>query len=107
MIWVLVPLVAIISWAIVESAKHRAAGSDAKLLIEALADQLDEATEERDRLRKRVENLEAIVTSEHYELEKQAQAAGVSRVDPSLLEGDPLADEQEVEQLARRARERQ
>lgn len=106
MIWVLVPLVAIISWAIVESAKHRAAGSDAGALIEALAAQLDEATDERERLRKRVENLEAIVTSEHYELEQQAQAAGLSRVDPALLDAEPLTDEQEVERLARRARER-
>ena len=105
MSWVLVPLVAIISWAIVEMAKHRAAGSDAKLLIEALADQLDEAAEERERLRKRLENLEAIVTGDSYELEEEAGTAGMSRIDPSLLDGEPLSDEQEAEQLARRVRE--
>lgn len=106
MIWVLVPLVAIVAWAMVESAKHRAAGSDSKLIIEALAEQLDEAAAARDRLRKRVEHLEAIVTSEHYELEQQAQAAGISRIDPTLLDADPLTDEQEVERLAKRARQR-
>ncbi len=107
MIWVLVPLVAIIAWAFTEAAKHRAAGSGDGLLIEALAEQLDEAADERDRLRKRVENLEAIVTSEHYELEQQTQAAGVSRIDPALLDNDLLTDEKEVEQLAKRIRERQ
>ena len=106
MIWVLVPLVAIISWAFVESAKHRSAGSDAKLLIEALADQLDEATEERDQLRKRLENLEAIVTGDSYELEEEARTAGMSRIDPPLLDGEPSSDEQEAEQLAKRVRDR-
>ena len=106
MIWVLVPLVSIIAWAFVESAKHRAAGADGKALFEALADQLDEATADRERLRQRVQNLEAIVTSQHYELEQQAQAAGLSRIDPTLLDGDPMTDEQEVEQLAKRARAR-
>ena len=106
MIWILIPLAAIISWAIVESTKHRAAGSDSKLLLEALADQLDDAMEERERLRRRVENLEAIVTSETYELEAEARVSGVARIDPALLEGERSADEQEVEQLAKRIRER-
>lgn len=105
MIWVLVPLVAIMAWAFTEAAKHRAAGSDSKLLIDALSGRLDEATAERERLRTRVQNLEAIVTSEAYELEREVRAVGVSRVDPALLDGDPLTDEQEVEQLAKRVRE--
>ncbi|MDX1438833.1 MAG: hypothetical protein R3284_02920 [Rubricoccaceae bacterium] len=88
--WVLIPLAAILCWAYIEVTKHRSAGVDAQRMIEALADQLDEATEERDRLRKRVENLEAIVTSDSYELDRQAQAAELGRVDPALLEAkDP------------------
>ena len=106
MIWVLIPLAAIIAWAIVESNKHHAGGADSKLLIEALADQLDEATEERDGLRKRLENVEAIVTSDSYELDQEAQDAGVSRIDPTLLDGDPQTNEREAELLAKRVRER-
>ena len=102
-----IAFVAIIAWAAVTISKNRSKGAeDATRLIKALADQLDEATEERNLLRERLENLEAIVTSEAYELEQEAQAAGVSRIDPSLLDEEPLTNEQEVEQLARRIRER-
>ncbi len=102
----LIAIVAILAWAAVTISKGGSkGGEDSKRLIKALAAQLDEATDERERLQERVENLEAIVTSEHYELEQQAQAAGLSRIDPALLESDPLTDEQEVERLATRARE--
>lgn len=104
MIWVLVPLAAIISWAYVEASKNRAAGSDAMQLIEALADQLDDAEDERDRLRKRVENLEAIITSDKYELEQEANAAGVGRIDPALL--DEESPEEEAARMADRLRTR-
>ena len=102
-----IAFVAIIAWAAVTISKNRSKGAeDATRLIKALADQLDEATEERNLLRERLENLEAIVTGDSYELEQEAQAAGVSRIDPTLLDGEPLTDEQETEQLARRIRER-
>jgi len=102
-----VAIIAILAWAAITISKNRSkGGEDATRLVKALADQLDEATEERNLLRERLENLEAIVTSDSYELEQEAQAAGVSRIDPSLLEGEPLADEKEAEQLARRIRER-
>ena len=55
---------------------------------------------------KRVQNLEAIVTGDSYELKQEAQAAGLSRIDPSLLDGDLLTGEKAAEQLARRIRER-
>ena len=54
-----------------------------------LDDALAEATAERDRLRQRVEALEAIVTSEHYDLEREARAAGIAgpgRIDADLLD---------------------
>ncbi len=103
----LIAIVAILAWAAISINKnHSKGGGDSKRLIKALADQLDEAAEERDRLRERVENLEAIVTSDSFELEREAQAAGVSRIDPALLDGEPLTDEQEVELLAKRVRER-
>ena len=102
-----IAIIAILAWAAITISKNRSkGGEDATRLVKALADQLDEATEERDRLRKRLENLEAIVTTDSYELEQEAQAADVSRIDPSLLQGEPLTNEQEAEQLAKRIRER-
>ena len=103
----IIAIVAILAWAAITISKNRSkSGEKATRLVKALADQLDEATEERDRLRKRLENLEAIVTTDSYELEEEAQVAGASRVDPSLLDGEPLTDEEAAEQLARRIRER-
>lgn len=104
MIWVLVPLAAILSWAFVEASKNRAAGVDAIRMIESLAEQLDEATGERDRLKRRVENLETIVTNESYMLEKEAKAAGIGRIDPSLLDEDPASSEDEAARMADRLR---
>ncbi len=102
-----IAIVAIIALAAIMINKNRATGSaDAVRLIKALADQLDEATEERDQLRNRIENLEAIVTSDSYELEQDTRAAGVSRINPSLLDGEPLTDEKAAELLAKRIRER-
>ncbi|MCH8031773.1 MAG: hypothetical protein IIB09_08170, partial [Bacteroidetes bacterium] len=51
-------------------------------------------------------NLEAIVTGDSYELEEEARTAGMSRIDPPLLDGEPSSDEQEAEQLAKRVRDR-
>lgn len=103
----IIAIVAIFAWAAITISKNRSKGGEnATRLVKALADQLDEATEERDRLRKRLENLEAIVTTDSYELEQEAQAAGAQRIDPSLLQGEPLTNEQEAEQLAKRIRGR-
>ena len=118
----LIPIVAIIAWAIVESAKHRARGGlsgEAEQMLRALGDQLDEARDERLRLRQRIENLEAIVTSESYELGRdeleRAPQRALPRPGQELPEGGgkpPLAldeedapdDEARAASLARRVR---
>lgn len=54
-----------------------------------LENELDRAKAERDRLRQRIEALEAIVTSEGYDLEREARAAGLDRLDAGLLDDVP------------------
>ena len=102
-----IAIIAILAWAAITISKNRSkGGEDATRLVKALADQLDEATEEREKLRKRIEYLEAIVTSDSYELEQDTRVESVSRIDPSLLDAEPLTDEKVAEQLAKRIRER-
>lgn len=111
MIWVLVPLAAIISWAIVESAKARAGAgfsSEADGLLQALGAQLDEAQAERDRLRERIQNLEAIVTSDTYELDQTTARLGRELPEaggrPPLALDDPMDHDEAAEEVARQAR---
>ena len=98
----LIPIVAILSGAYVQVARMNAKtadrfGRETAHLEDALAD----AEAERDRLRRRIEALEAIVTSEGYDLEREARAAGLAdRIDAGLLDADPLDDD------ARRTRRR-
>jgi len=114
----LIPIVAILAWAIVEASKNLSKGGlsqKAEAVLRALGDQLDEAEAERARLRQRIENLEAIVTSETYELEREARRA-LPRPGQELAEGGgppPLAieehgaeddDEARAARLARRVR---
>lgn len=92
-------------------AKQGAAGLG-ESLREVLGE-LEAAEAERARLRQRVENLEAIVTSERYELDREAQRAlGAAR--PEAEAGPRLAldveepeaerDQARAAELARRAR---
>ena len=92
-------------------AKQGGAGLE-EALREVLG-QLEEGEAERANLRTRVENLEAIVTSERYELDREAQRAlGAAR--PEAEAGPRLAldveapeaerDEARAAELARRAR---
>ena len=109
--WALIPIVAIIAWAVVEAAKYRAQGGaspELERLVEALGFQLDDAAAERERLQQRIQNLEAIVTSEHYELDRAAQEALEAPAPRlSLEEGVPEdSDEAEVARRAKRLRER-
>lgn len=64
----LIPIVGILAWAAVQVSKNMSAGGSAEiddLLVEmaALSDDLDEAHAERQRLRARIESLEAIATA--------------------------------------------
>lgn len=81
----LIPIVAIAAGAYTKVAQMRAE-TDAQLgrATDHLDDELADAKAERDRLRQRVEALEAIVTSEGYDLQREARRAGL--LDPSLLD---------------------
>ncbi len=83
----LIPVVAILSGTYVKVMQMKAE-TDAQLGRAAghVDDELAEARAERDRLRQRVEALEAIVTSEGYDLEREARRAGLGQIDTGLLD---------------------
>lgn len=86
-----IPIVAILAKAYTDIGKMKAETA-AKLghTTDHLEDELAEARAERDRLRSRIEALEAIVTSEGYDLEREARAAGILDLDalPDALDAD-------------------
>ena len=99
----LIPIVAILAGTYTKIAKTKA--ETAAQLGRAtghLEDELAEARRDRDRLRQRLEALEAIVTSEGYDLDREARRAGLAvgagpadgpgRIDPSLLDAPPAAE---------------
>ena len=99
----LIPIVAILAGTFSQIAKMKA--ETATKLGRAtghLEDGLSKAQAERDQLRRRVEALEAIVTSEGYDLEREAREAGIvregGRLDPSLLDAPapPAMDRERV-----------
>lgn len=95
----LIPIIAIVAGTYTKVAKMRAE-TDAQLgrATDHLEDELADAKAERDRLRKRIEALEAIVTSEGYDLEREARAAGIA----PALDLDELPDAPSTEPGARR-----
>jgi hypothetical protein len=116
----IVAIVAIVAWAltrIIQSGSQtgaewvKAHGGEA---LEALQERMARLEDERQRLTQRVENLEAIVTSEHYDLDREAWQAlaptdsalpEASRPLLSLDEPDvPEDDEAQVARMARRVR---
>lgn len=104
----LIPIVAILAGTYSSIAKMKAETA-AKLgrATGHLEDELAEAQRERDRLRERIEALEAIVTSEGYDLEREARAAGITdragRIDAALLD-DPTPPAAEAPVERRRTR---
>jgi hypothetical protein len=109
-----VAIVAILAWAftrVVESGTRGGAGAPDPRLEEALREmlaRLEEAEADRVRLRQRVENLEAIVASEQFELDREArQALGAAPPPtPRLTLDEPEAepDEEPGARAARRVR---
>ena len=88
----LIPIVAIAAGAYQKVAQFKA--ETARELGRAtghLDEELKEATAERDALRRRVEVLEAIVTSDGFDLEREARRAGLAegRIDSGLLDAEP------------------
>lgn len=87
----LIPIVAILAGSYVKVAKLKAeTAAQLSKATSHLEDELADAESDRRRLRQRIEALEAIVTSEGYDLEREARKAGITdatgRVDPSLLD---------------------
>jgi uncharacterized protein YlxW (UPF0749 family) len=100
----LIPIVAITGGIYLEVQKTKS--KSAAALRDATAhldDALAEAEAERDRLRQRIEALEAIVTSEGYDLEREARTAGIDRIDVDLLDIPAPSDARE--RTGRRVRE--
>ncbi|WP_420455941.1 hypothetical protein [Rubrivirga sp.] len=89
----LIPIVAILAGTYQKVEKMKAETA-AKLgrATDHLDDELADAQAERDRLRRRIEVIEAIVTTEGFDLEREARRAGLTdasgRVDPALLDLD-------------------
>ena len=86
-----IPIVAILAGTYNNIAKTKAeAARNLGQATDHLEDELAEAKAERDRLRQRLEALEAIVTSEGFDLEREARRAGITeaaeRIDQALLD---------------------
>ena len=93
----LIPIIAILSGTYAKIAKTKAeAAAQLGRATGHLEDELAHAQRERERLRRRLEALEAIVTSEGYDLEREARRAGLAdpagRIDPTLLDVPSAAD---------------
>lgn len=84
----LIPIAGIAAWAYV---KTHGANASADIDVDALHDDLDVAEEERAALRRRVEALEAIVTGEGFELEREARRAGIALDLDALPDAEPAA----------------
>ncbi len=98
-----VAIVAIIAWAIVQMSRNKTRGGgpfDPALLADLTA-RLDAAEAERTRLTERVQNLEAIVTTETFDLARTNPEAAEARLE---LPDEPEAVETPEEEAARLAR---
>ena len=105
----IVPIVAILAWAAVKIVEHgvkygaQYQNPQADAELQQLAARLEALESERDRLQARVENLEAIVTSAPYEVDRvarQALAPAATGTPPLTLEAP---DDEDVERNEARA----
>lgn len=98
----LVAIVAIVAWAIVQMSRGNAKTGPNWAVLDELKQRLDASEAERERLTQRVQNLEAIVTTETFDLAKKNPEAARARLElPDEPEETP---EQEAARLARRMR---
>ena len=91
----LIPIVAILAGTYQKVVKTKAeASAQLGKATGHLEDALADARTDREHLRRRVEALEAIVTSDGFDLEREARRAGLvdpaGRIDPGLLDVEPL-----------------
>lgn len=102
-----IAIAAIIAWAIVSvqsiRAKSGAPSAEVEARVRELAEALERSEAERERLAERVQNLEAIVTTETYDLlrDDPEQAAPRLELPDEVAEASP---EERAAQLARRMR---
>ena len=103
----LVAIVAIIAWAVVQASRNWANGasrstpnSEHQQLLQEVVHELEAAKADRKRLTQRVQNLEAIVTTDTFELAKRDPEAAAARLELPDVEGESAADR--TERIARR-----
>ncbi len=97
----LIAIIAIIAWAAVQITRGKGKGVD-RTALDDLAARLDVSEAERARLTERVQNLEAIVTTETFDLARKDLPAAEARL---ALPDEPEAlPEAEATRLARRLR---
>ena len=103
----LVAIVAIIAWAVVQASRNWASGasrsvptSEHQQLLQEVVHELEAAKADRKRLTQRVQNLEAIVTTDTFELAKKDPQAAAARLDLPDIEEESPADR--AERIARR-----
>ncbi len=98
-----IAVVAIIAWALVQMSRNAAkSGAADPGALADFAARLDASEAERKRLTERVQNLEAIVTTETFDLARQNPEAARARLElPDEPEETP---EEEAARLARRIR---
>lgn len=100
----LIPIVAILAGTYLKVEKMKTDAAALPGRDGALDAELEQAKAERDYLFRRVEALEAIVTSDGFDVEREARRAGITgaggRIDPTLLDPDRSAPE--AESAARR-----
>ena len=101
-----IAIVAIVAWALVSMMSIRAKGGAGTAEVEEalarMAEALDAAEAERKRLTERVQNLEAIVTTETYELARHDPEQAAARL--KLPEEEEETPEAQAARLARRMR---
>lgn len=107
----LVAIVAILAWAIVQASRNWASGasraapsSEQQQLLQEVIHELESAKADRKRLTQRVQNLEAIVTTETFELAQRNPEAAAARLDLPDAEAEEESPTDRAERLARRIR---
>lgn len=103
----LVAIVAIIAWALVQITRNRADGApvaDLELRLLELDEAFRHSEAERKRLTERVQNLEAIVTTETYELARHDRQQAATRIELPAADDPAAEDETPEAQAARLAR---
>ena len=106
----LVAIVAIIAWAVVQASQNWAKGasrsaptSEHQQLLQEVLHELEGAKADRKRLTQRVQNLEAIVTTDTFEIAQRSPEVAAARLDLPEPEAD-ANDENPADRTERIAR---